>query len=107
MHLAVRSASRGFPLFTSSRFPFPVSRSLGAPYPRSAIGRIIEAKLRLRVVLALAGVAAVRTASEGHQFLAEDDQRPSRHGARQRLWNAHHADVGIDGAIEREIFGKR
>ena len=39
--------------------------------------------------------------------LAENHQRPRCHGARQWLRNAHDADVRVDGAIERQVFGER
>src|SRR5437868_7043749 len=48
-----------------------------------------------------------RAAAIRHQVLAEHDERARGDNARERLWNRHFADVGVDGAIEAHVFGER
>ena len=43
----------------------------------------------------------------GDEILAEHDEGARRDDAGQRLRDAHRADVGVDGAIEREVLGQR
>ena len=51
-------------------------------------------------------VGFLRASAIGHEILTEDDKGPSGDGAREGLGDGHLADVGVDGAVEGEVFGE-
>ena len=48
-----------------------------------------------------------RAAPIGHEILAQHDERACRHGAGERLWNRHLADVAVDRPVEGHVLGQR